>query len=100
MNTYLSTTFDGARRPVTSVLRDLRAHDVLAVELGSTHAPETGLAAALPTEFADFALLTHNFFPPPSDDSIVINLSDPRPDARAASVDLAQRNVRFAADIR
>ena len=99
MNTYLSTTFDRRRRPATSTMRELRHHGVTAVELGSTHEPESGLEQALRTEFADFSLLTHNFFPPPADPSIVINLSDPRQDLRAASVQLAIANVKFAARI-
>ncbi len=81
------------------VLRELRALGVIAVELGSTHEPEDGLESALTNEFGDFALLTHNFFPPPADTSVVINLSDPRPEARVASTELAIRNVEFAAKV-
>src|SRR5207248_2272666 len=80
-------------------LRDLRAHGVLAAELGSTHSPEQDLAAALRDDFADFALITHNFFPPPDDASIVINLSDPRMEARAGSIELARSNIRFASAV-
>src|SRR2546421_1500674 len=99
MNTYLSTTFEGEKKPPTDVLRALRNHDIKSVELGSTHLYEGSLAEKLTDEFGDFAFLTHNFFPPPIADDLVINFSDPRSQFRDASVEQATENLLFAARI-
>jgi sugar phosphate isomerase/epimerase len=96
MNTYLSTTFVGQRKPVTEVLQDLRAYGVQCVELGSTHTHESELGQKLAEDFGDFSFLTHNFFPPPIADDLVINFSDPRPQMRDASIRQAADNILFA----
>jgi sugar phosphate isomerase/epimerase len=99
MNTYLSTTFVDGRGPVTAVLKELRAHGVTCVELGSTHTYEEDLKRRLTEEFGDFSFLTHNFFPPPIAAEMVINFSDPRAEVREASIQLTAENVLFAEEI-
>ena len=96
MQIFASTTFLGNERTrVTDVVRAMRDTSLDGIELGSTHLFETEDALLGLREIWQGRILTHNFFPPSADESMVLNLAAQDQQLREQSV----AHCRYCLDI-
>jgi sugar phosphate isomerase/epimerase len=76
MQIFASTTFLGTERTcVTEVVRVMQGTSLDGIELGSTHLYEDEAALLSIRTLWPGRLLTHNFFPPKTDEDFVLNLA-------------------------
>lgn len=99
MNIFLSTTFyDDSPSCLSKVLDLISGFDLDGVELGSTHQYQEDFYDLIKTKWSG-RLQTHNFFPPASDLNFVVNLASDDSSWRQASIDHAEKCLKFSAEI-
>ena len=98
MTIFVSTTWHGeGRTDLDDVLARMEGLDIDGIELGSTHAFRSDLAAVIGRRVRG-RIMTHNFFPPAVDDR-VLNIASLDAAVRQGSLDHARVALRFAAEI-
>mgnify|MGYP001164630620 CR=1 FL=1 len=99
-NYFISTTFHGINNTNFEETVDLVASlNCDGIELGSTHCYSDNFERIITDKLHNKRIITHNFFPPSKNRSLVVNLASIDNDIRQESINHALQCIEFASQI-